>query len=1419
TAVTLPQNGTVTIVGNEVVYTPDADYNGTDTFDYTVTVTNPDGTTTTETATVVVTIRPVDANDDSDSTPEDTPINVDVLDNDVLGVASVGDIGMVTEVTDPNNGTVTINADGTVTYTPDANFNGTDTFEYTIVVTDVDGNTSTETATVTIFVIPDNPSLELLKDGVYVDANNDGVTNEGDEIVYSFTVTNTGDVVLFDITISDPLPGVIISGGPITLQPQESDTSTFSGTYSITQNDIDQGGVFNLATVSGEEPGNDPDDPTDDITDESEDPTPVDPEDIDPDCPDCTVTILDQTPNISVTKDGTYVDDNGDGITNEGDLVVYNFTVTNTGNVTLFNVTITDPLVDVMGGPIGLPVGTSNSTTFTAEYEITQADIDAGAVYNLATAEAEDPNGDPVTDDSEDPTPVDPEDVDPDCPDCTVTILDQTPSILVTKDGTYVDDNGDGITNEGDLVVYNFTVTNTGNVTLFNVTITDPLVDVMGGPIGLPVGTSNSTTFTAEYEITQADIDAGAVYNLATAEAEDPNGDPVTDDSEDPTPVDPEDVDPDCPDCTVTILDQTPSILVTKDGTYVDDNGDGITNEGDLVVYNFTVTNTGNVTLFNVTITDPLVDVMGGPIGLPVGTSNSTTFTAEYEITQADIDAGAVYNLATAEAEDPNGDPVTDDSEDPTPVDPEDVDPDCPDCTVTLLDQTPGIALVKTGTFTDENGDGFAQEGETISYTFTVTNTGNVTLTNVIITDPLVTVMGGPIDLEPSAIDTTSFTASYVITQQDIDNGNVENQALVTAQDTNGDDVTDMSDDNSDIEDDITVTDLPQVGAISLIKRGRFNDENGDGMSQVGETITYTFTVFNTGNVTVSNIIITDPLVEVTGGPITLEPGQGDSTTFSAVYPITQEDIDRGFVENQALAVGQDPDGNDVSDLSDQDNSLEDDPTITDLPDANGAIALIKNGMFNDTSGDGLAQVGETITYSFTVTNVGDVTLSNITITDPLVEVTGGPITLAPEESDNTTFTAVYVLTQEDINTGNVENQAIVVGVTPDGDEVSDISDDNSDLEDDVTVTDLPVMASLSLIKEGVFNDLNGDGFAQVGETITYSFIVTNTGVETITNIIITDPLVDVMGGPIDLAPGEMDSTTFTAVYVITEDDILAGGVTNQAIATGQDPNGEDVSDMSDDNSELEDDPTITDLPSDGSSISLEKEGEWIDLNGDGFAQEGEIIIYTFTVINTGDVLLSNVTVSDPLPGITVEGGPIDLAVGESDSTTFTATYILTEDDINQNLVVNQASVTAFNGTNTIDDLSDDPNDPTDFDDNGDGEPDDPTITVFEGVLNETDLIIYNGISDNSDTINDSFIIEGIENFPDNTVQIFNRWGVQVYERTGYKNDSEAFRGVSDGRWTVREGERLPVGTYYYIVVYVTEDGPRQQAGYLYISR
>ncbi|MGL2988576.1 SprB repeat-containing protein, partial [Flavobacterium sp. RSSA_27] len=228
---------------------------------------------------------------------------------------------------------------------------------------------------------------------------------------------------------------------------------------------------------------------------------------------------------IDITKDGVYVDSNNDGITNVGDVVSYNFVIKNTGNVTLTNVTVTDNNAVVTGGPIAtLAVGATDSTTFSASHTITQDDINKGFVYNLALATAKDPNDKPVTDASSDPTPCTTCPKDPECTDCTITELNQSPSIDITKDCVYVDSNNDGITNVGDVVSYNFVIKNTGNVTLTNVTVTDNNAVVTGGPIAtLAVGATDSTTFSASHTITQDDINKGFVYNLALATAKDPN--------------------------------------------------------------------------------------------------------------------------------------------------------------------------------------------------------------------------------------------------------------------------------------------------------------------------------------------------------------------------------------------------------------------------------------------------------------------------------------------------------------------------------------------------------------------------------------------------------------------------------------------------------------------------------------------------------------------------------------------------------------------------------------------------------------------------------------------------------------------------------------------------------------------------------
>ncbi|WP_418264609.1 DUF7507 domain-containing protein [Flavobacterium faecale] len=1272
----------------------------------------------------------------------------------------------------------------------------------------------------TMTPLSQNPSISITKDGTYVDTNADGKTNVGDKINYTFVVKNTGNVILTNVTVTDN--NAVVTGGPIaTLAVGTSDDTTFTASHTLTQEDINAGIVYNLATATGKDPKGNP------VTGTSTDPTPCTTCPKDPECLDCTMTPLSQNPSISITKDGTYVDTNADGKTNVGDKINYTFVVKNTGNVTLTNVTVTDNNAVVTGGPIAtLAVGTSDDTTFTASHTLTQEDINAGIVYNLATATGKDPKGNPVTGTSTDPTPCTTCPKDPECLDCTMTPLSQNPSISITKDGTYVDTNADGKTNVGDKINYTFVVKNTGNVILTNVTVTDNNAVVTGGPIAtLAVGTSDDTTFTASHTLTQEDINAGIVYNLATATGKDPKGNPVTGTSTDPTPCTTCPKDPECLDCTMTPLSQNPSISITKDGTYVDTNADGKTNVGDKINYTFVVKNTGNVTLTNVTVTDNNAVVTGGPIAtLAVGTSDDTTFTASHTLTQEDINAGIVYNLATATGKDPKGNPVTGTSTDPTPCTTCPKDPECLDCTMTPLSQNPSISITKDGTYVDTNADGKTNVGDKINYTFVVKNTGNVTLTNVTVTDNNAVVTGGPIaTLAVGTSDDTTFTASHTLTQEDINAGIVYNLATATGKDPKGNPVTGTSTDPTPCTTcpkdpeclDCTMTPLSQNPSISITKDGTYVDTNADGKTNVGDKINYTFVVKNTGNVTLTNVTVTDNNAVVTGGPIaTLAVGTSDDTTFTASHTLTQEDINAGIVYNLATATGKDPKGNPVTGTSTDPTpctTCPKDPecldcTMTPLSQ-NPSIALVKTGIFEDTNNDGFAQVGEKVNYFFTVTNTGNVTITNIIVTDPMIAtISNNTIaSLAPGTVVNN-LRGTYILTQTDIDNGKVTNTALAKGKAPKGNDVQDIS--GTDVENDTkTETPLPQKGAIALVKTAIFVDTNNDGIAQAGEKITYNFNVTNTGSVTLTNIVLTDTMLPTITGNTiaTLLPGA-SIASITGTYTLTQSDIDNGKVINTALVIGKDTSGNEVKDISGTTVE-NDTKTETVLPSKG-NIAVLKTATFEDNNNDGFAQAGETIKYSFEIKNTGNVTLYNVVLTDDLAGVILNGSPISiLAPGEINYSAYSAIYPLTQADIVKGFVSNQATVigkTRFGS------------DVTAISSSTSNLEEEPTVLGVVGCVVDP----LKAVSPNGDGDNDVFYIRGIECYPDNKVEIYNRWGVLVFERDLYNNTDRAFKGRSEGRVTVSQSSELPTGTYYYIVNYKDTDAVlHQKAGYLYLNR
>ncbi|MCC7124314.1 MAG: DUF11 domain-containing protein [Acidobacteria bacterium] len=319
--------------------------------------------------------------------------------------------------------------------------------------------------------------------------------------------------------------------------------------------------------------------------------------------------------------------------------------------------------------------------------------------------------------------------------------------------------------------------------------------------------------------------------------------------------------------------------------------------------------------------------------------------------------------------------------------------------------------------------------------------------------------------------------------------------------------------------------------AISLVK-----SRVGTGPVTLGTTVTYNFLVTNTGNTTLTAVAVTDPLPRLS--PVvcpvtTLAPAA--STTCTATYVVDQADVTAGVINNTAMATGQPPPGYPAPTASDNET------VAVDAPAAPG-ISLVKS-----RSGTAPATVGTTLTYNFLVTNTGNVTLTAVTVTDPLAglsAVSCPNTTLTAGQA--MTCTATYVVTQADLTAGSITNTATATGQPAGGGTPPTAVDSET----------VPVVAAampgISLAKTR-----SGTGPATIGSTITYNFLVTNTGNVTLTDVTVTDPLPRLSAVS---CPGTTLTTgqamTCTATYVVTQADADAGSIINTATATAQGPTG-----------------------------------------------------------------------------------------------------------------------------------------------------------------------------------------------------------------------------------------------------------------------
>ena len=283
--------------------------------------------------------------------------------------------------------------------------------------------------------------------------------------------------------------------------------------------------------------------------------------------------------------------------------------------------------------------------------------------------------------------------------------------------------------------------------------------------------------------------------------------------------------------------------------------------------------------------------------------------------------------------------------------------------------------------------------------------------------------------------------------------------------------------------------------------------------------------------------------------------------------------------------------------------------------------------------------LNDTVTFKITVQNIY-AEAQDITITEqPGVTITGESTFTDVQPGESVETTATYTITEEDILRGEFGN-------TPTA---------NFSNGKEYTGTDEVIPADpnphLTVEKTTTSSPANGESYA-LDETITYQITVKNDGNLTIKDIEVTDELTGNTGDKAwkieKLAPGAGER--FTASYTVTEEDILAGSVVNEATATGTSTNPDDP--------EVPVIPGKTEDPTDPANghLNITKTTTSTPANGSAYAL-GETITYQITVKNDGNLTIKDIEVTDELTGnIGDKAWKID-SLSPDESKEFTAEY------------------------------------------------------------------------------------------------------------------------------------------------------------------
>jgi uncharacterized repeat protein (TIGR01451 family) len=1079
-------------------------------------------------------------------------------------------------------------------------FTGSITNTVTVTANEADPNASNNSASATVGA--NIVKVSMVKSAVVTPPSDQNAVNVGDTITYSYNVTNNGNVPLTSVAVSDPTAGNVAcpTPAPPGLAPGATETCTARAPYLVKQTDVDSGSVTDTATATGTDATN--------FTSPASTPSST------------KVPTVAAMPSLLLQKVENASLGNSAPI-QAGESIQYTYVITNTGNVDLTSLSVSDPTAGAVSCPTppapGLAPGDTETCTEDAPYVVTQADVDRGGVTDTATATGGDLQGGKAT------SP----------PSSVSTSSLPDPAVSLDKTATVTPAGDQNAVQVGDTIRYTYKVTNIGNVSLATVAVSDPAAGSVTCPTpaapGLAPGASETCTADHVYTVAQKDVDAGAVTDTATATGTDNHGN--TSAASNPSTA------------TVLAVTGNASVSIAKSATVLPTTDQNAVKAGDKVQYSYNVTNTGNITLTSVAVTDPSAGNVTCPVpaapGLAPGASEMCTADQPYTVTQADVDGGAVTDSATATGVDTQGA-----QSEPSAAS---------TVTVPAVAAAPSVSLTKTATVDPALDQNAVQVGDRISYSYTVRNTGNVTLTSVAVSDPSAGNVSCPTPPAPGFAPGQPLICKaddpHPATQLGIDNGGVTDTATATGTDTQG---TQSPASNTAT---VTVPATPAVPAVSLQKFA--NAANGDTSAiTTGEQIQYSYLVQNSGNVDLTALTVVDNKVSSVSCPTPAPPGlaPGHFETCTGTYTATAADAADNNVTNTASATGSDAAGGTASSSQVMVSIPEGTPTP--------AVEIHKSASVTPSSDSDGVVVGDAISYNYIVTNIGNVNLSSVAVTDPTAgSVTCSALTatgLAPGGSVTCSEDVAYLVTQSDVDAGNVTDVATATGTaTIAGSPVTSPASS----PDGVTI-EAGTNPAVSIVKSATVTPAADQAAVKPGDTVQYSYLVTNIGNTTLSSISVSDSNLINVTCPTPpspgLAPGSAETCTADHAYTVTQAEVDAGAMNDTASASGVDLLGIASPKASDSL-------TAPAEPADP-ELSLAKHGTVTPAADQDDIKVGDTINYRYVVTNTGDVTLTSFAVVDPTlgsltcPTLAVPG----LAPGASATCTADEPYKVVQPDI-----------------------------------------------------------------------------------------------------------------------------------------------------------